>query len=276
MGGKESTPAGVWEPVGCGGTWRHRILCYGDDGTAGVALDGAPCPPYSAALAEALGEMGAPTEVLHCGLVGLTAREISRRISDRSIIDALGRVGKGLGRILEGGTHFDLVLVMVGTHDLGRGTHPDAILNYVAGLHCECHQRGLPTLALVPPQAASGARGTARAKLAKVFGSWARATPGVLCLDPEVLVPRRTSEAWEADGVHFTPAGLQELGRSLAPAALLRLEGARSRPISRLSPTCEGARPAALGRCSSGLSANRADDWEGHTASHGHMRSPPR
>merc|ERR1712039_552926 len=95
-----------------------------------------------------------PVDVWMCGLCGRTAAELARRADCRGIEDEFDRVGKGIQVILTEDP-FDLVLIMVGTNDLGMGYQSGDVIKNIKALHQFCHERGVPTVALsLPPNVA--------------------------------------------------------------------------------------------------------------------------
>mmetsp|Transcript_124757 Transcript_124757/g.216313 ORF Transcript_124757/g.216313 Transcript_124757/m.216313 type:complete len:691 (+) Transcript_124757:81-2153(+) len=202
-----------------------RILCYGDSLTAGFCANGLRYEPYGDTLSESLNMGGASCEVGVCGLVGHTAETMITELSHASVRDIVGRPGKGLVRILEEDRPIDLVVLMVGTNDLGKGTHPQDIADDICALHTECHARGVPTISLAPPTGISMQRGWARSnreQLADILsvriGARVGAADGVLAhFDAEELLPRsHGNKHWEPDEIHFSAAGSIELGKLLA------------------------------------------------------------
>uniref|UniRef100_A0A6T1D4R8 SGNH hydrolase-type esterase domain-containing protein n=1 Tax=Alexandrium monilatum TaxID=311494 RepID=A0A6T1D4R8_9DINO len=210
----------------CGGTGRpHRILCYGDSLTVGFSDEGRRYEPYGRALSEALGGLvAAGCEVSICGHSGHTAAEMVAHLDAAVVEDVGGMIGKGLRRILEEEPTPDLVLLMAGTNDIGRDSHPQAILDDICRLHAVCHACGVRTVALVPPPAPRTAAGSAwetrRRQLAGLLTSWARSghASGVAALlEPGELVPSaKGSCLWDPDGLHLAPAGSWLLGQRLA------------------------------------------------------------
>lgn len=196
----------------------QRVLCYGDSNTAGFCLGGRRFEPYGRALADALTAEGMPCEAIVCGLSGLTAAELAAKMNTATIPDVVGWHGRGLVRTLEDEGPFDLALIMAGTNDLGRSVPPEDIVKHVSQLHAACHERGVPTVALVPPTVLKGPLRAARAELANLLASWARTCPGVVaCFDSEELLPRKPHNGfWEPDELHLSAAGSTELGRILA------------------------------------------------------------
>jgi len=217
--GKNMTPAAAGMARAC------RILCYGDSLTAGFCQGGRQYQPYAASLAEAMMMGGAACEVGVCGLVGHTARSMINELSSSFCRDITGRPGKGLSRILDEETPIDLVLLMVGTNDLGQGFVPQEIADDICKLHSMCHARGVPTISISPPTVTSMQRRYIRSNrdqladiLAARIGARVGHDDGVLAhFDAEELLPRMPGTMfWEPDQIHFSAAGSVHLGKLLA------------------------------------------------------------
>eukprot|EP00929_Paragymnodinium_shiwhaense_P084002 TRINITY_DN4489_c0_g3_i1.p2 TRINITY_DN4489_c0_g3~~TRINITY_DN4489_c0_g3_i1.p2 ORF type:complete len:380 (+),score=62.92 TRINITY_DN4489_c0_g3_i1:98-1237(+) len=210
---------------GSGDQPLKRVLCYGDSLTAGFCSNGSLFEPYGRAMAESLGEAGVSTEVFVCGLSGGFASEFVAK-KNGSLTDVVGGQGKGLARILSEDGPFDLVIIMAGTNDLGRNDAPHEILRSVKQLHKECHQRNIPTVAVAPPPAPvrTPMQEAIRVQLATLISQWAASeTEGhVVYQDPAAFVPATPNFGWiwEADRLHFTPAGSRSLGDKMAKLVL--------------------------------------------------------
>lgn len=212
--------------MGNGNGSSCRILCYGDSLTAGYST-GTIFTPYALSLSDALG-----CEVSHCGIRGHTARQMAAEIHEAKVAHGIsGRSSGGLGCLLDRRDRYDVVLLMVGTTDLGQGFSTESIVNSVRKLHAACHERGVPTIVLLPPSP-----NPARCALAGRLRTWACTEPRVLAvMDPEQLVPRSEHHNWDSDATHLSPAGYHALGKRLASdvhAALLAVsEAPCSEPI---------------------------------------------
>eukprot|EP00929_Paragymnodinium_shiwhaense_P084000 TRINITY_DN4489_c0_g1_i4.p1 TRINITY_DN4489_c0_g1~~TRINITY_DN4489_c0_g1_i4.p1 ORF type:complete len:336 (+),score=50.14 TRINITY_DN4489_c0_g1_i4:122-1129(+) len=198
-----------------------RVLCYGDSLTAGFCSHGALFEPYGRTLADVLGAAGVASEVIVCGHSGGLASDFVDKKSG-SLVDVTGCHGKGLARILVEDGPFDLVIIMAGTNDLGAKASSQAVLRSVTKLHEECHKRNIPTVALAPPPAPIRAPGEEwlRRRLCNLLKEWAAedASGFAFYQEPGEFVPstHNSQWIWEADGLHFTPAGSRALGEQLA------------------------------------------------------------
>lgn len=140
-------------PQGFAPSVALRVLAYGDSLTAGFRTTGHRFTPYGEPLAKAL-RHDIPTEVVVCGLVGLTAERMAAEM-DQAVIQSEGpKVTQGLRRLLAEGGPFALVLIMCGTNDLPIST-PQAVVRHINQLHAVCHQAGVSTVAMsIPPNEA--------------------------------------------------------------------------------------------------------------------------
>jgi isochorismate hydrolase len=164
---------------------------------------------------------GWPCEILCYGLCGFTAERLLNQARSPHISST--PPGKGLACILHQDGPFDLVIMMVGTNDLGARKNPTATLANIARLHLLCHELGIPTISIAPPAAKPFQQ--ARQCLADQLGAWASNTPGVaLSLDSEVLLPRSMVQLWDPDGIHLSPQGSNWLGKKLASHVRLVIE----------------------------------------------------
>eukprot|EP00971_Amphidinium_carterae_P332744 6467042-Amphidinium_carterae.1 len=89
-------------------------------------LDKTFCNDFCRVVANKHSQKLLPWQVTHCGLSGLTAEELLAKQGAPAIRDVCGSVGKGLACMLSEAPQ-DLVLIMLGTNDLGKGTHPEHI-----------------------------------------------------------------------------------------------------------------------------------------------------
>lgn len=212
------------EPDGCTLPHRQRILAYGDSLTAGYWDNGDRFWPYGAALAEGL-LPDVVADVSVCGLSSFTAGELLEDIDSTRIRDGAGRRGVGLRRALLDNGPFDLVLIMVGTNDLGQPGDPDRIIGDMCALHEACHKAGIGTVALsVPPSGAVAELPRYRKRWQRVnslLSEWVLSKKGDgvrLFVDTNALVPfSEGSELWEEDNLHLSKAGSVRLGESLVP-----------------------------------------------------------
>jgi len=199
---------------------------------------------------------GVASEVGVCGLVGHTAETMVAELHSATAKDIASRPGKGLVRILEEDKPIDLVLLMVGTNDLGKGNHPQDIADDICALHNACHTRGVPTISISPPTGIEK-RGWHRANrdrladiLAVRIGARVGADDGVLAhFDVEELLPRTFSgtKHWEPDEIHFSASGSIHLGKILASWILPAVRDAFC-PVRSSSPTPTSSPPAVSAR----------------------------
>lgn len=203
----------------------RRILCYGDSLTAGFCSGGRQFEPYGRAMRDALADGGFACDVAICGHSGMTTHEMACAVGS-ALVDVVGCCGKGLRRILEEDGPFDLVLIMSGTNDMGKGAHQDSVLKSLGQLHAICHAQGVPTVALAPPPAPGQGRDRelSRLSLLQRVQHMTHNTPGIwACIDPAESLPATDARLWEKDGLHFSILGSRTLGKYLAVLAAEKL-----------------------------------------------------
>jgi lysophospholipase L1-like esterase len=190
----------------------HRILCYGDSLTAGTS--GMDLFPYAPYLEAKLKAMGRHAIVRHLGLPGLTSHQM---LSD---VDG-GRTGLRTTIQAVQDPPLSLVILLVGTNDLGQGYPADEILKTILGLHQIAYETGVPrTIAIGIPPSGYQSVYQAAAELAVAVNS----NIEEFCLQdkrasfmPFPFPYERAGENWNQDTLHFSQRGYQELGESLAP-----------------------------------------------------------
>eukprot|EP00438_Fugacium_kawagutii_P018906 Skav236692 [mRNA] locus=scaffold847:291979:313758:- [translate_table: standard] len=214
----------VFQSSSPAGSPKYSILCYGDSLTAGFCDKGMKFEPYGRTLAKMLGTLlKVPCEVLVCGHSGHTAAEMVANMDQAAITDVGGQVGKGLRRSLaDASRQPDLVLLMTGTNDIGKGVEPSAVLEEIIKLHEVCKKHGVLSVALSPPPIPMDASAEAtRRRLRDLLAMWSSSVGHVQgFIDPGHLVPSNCSKSWDPDRLHFSPAGSQLLGQQLAHAIL--------------------------------------------------------
>jgi lysophospholipase L1-like esterase len=214
-----------------------RVLAYGDSLTAGFWRGGSRFHPYSTRLSALLGGC----IVDHIGLSGWTAQQMRESLgAGQPGTDSVRRTWVPLDAALSAaaaeGAPYTHVVVLTGTNDLGRvaqlrsGRTPAHVVTDVRALHEAAHAAGVPTTVAisVPQPAFEGGRpafAAARAEINAGVRAYAAAADGshaVLLADADVALPNlnATEEVrqhrWEPDGLHFTPAGYDELGALVA------------------------------------------------------------
>ena len=200
-------------------TESTRILCYGDSLTAGYTAaspytgEYAPWAPH---LAIALG-----VSVEHVGMSGWTTRQMLDHQNSRVGTDVCGEKHPGLGHLCLGG-RFCTVILMAGTNDLGERPAEEIFANLKA-LHEICHASGAQTVALSIPQSKAAMAGPAflgqrREHVNSLLSAYARDNAKCVYLPMDLEIPwSEGSPNWEADGLHMTKCGYEELARRLAP-----------------------------------------------------------
>jgi lysophospholipase L1-like esterase len=208
------------------GAKSFRILCYGDSNTAGWRGDGETLTPYGQELAETLQAAGVSCEVTCCGICGFTSEELVNNMNSPYVKNPKGGPpGEGLAHMLRDAGPFDLVIIMVGTNDIGRFMDTKVSGGFVMRLHKACHTLGIPTVNVAPTtvpyninhkEITSKARDL-RKRLIEIMRTWANRCPQVLLsLDSETLVPKSVPQLWEKDEFHFSIDGSRQLGKQIA------------------------------------------------------------
>jgi len=204
-------------------TKPYRILCYGDSNTAGFRGINKAYTPYGHQLADTLRLAGISCEVTSVGLCGFTSEGLVNDIDARLIQPKVGPSGEGLALMLRE-SDFDLVVIMIGTNDLGRRMDPMVTLSFVTRLHNTCHAAGIPTVNIVPPSVSTISKHPlakaireSRKQLAEVMNTWAKDVPQILLsLDCETVAPKSMAQFYEPDDIHLSAQGSKKLAQGLA------------------------------------------------------------
>ncbi len=202
-----------------------RVLVFGDS-LSRVGPDSGP----EAAEISAAGSYSTPGAVMAQWLLGAgaSAARIDARVG-RSAVNFFGREDAGRLLLADAAWQPDIVLVMLGTNDLGMGQAADQAA--FVKLRSALGGNGAAVYAIGPPsfpgQANEARRPAVLATLRSVFGS-------DRVLDAGPLTP--TGDGVRArDGVHFSAAGGRKFGAALA-AAVLQLGAPAPGPIASISP----------------------------------------
>jgi len=160
-------------------------------------------------------------------MIGFGVEVMAKKLLDPQMADVRHRTGQGIAHILAEHGPFDLAIIMGGTNDLAKRIPLPRIMRALQELHGTCWEAGVPTVAMtVPPNHGVGRR-TAYAKnwrdLNRQIAKWGAGVGEIdapaRIVDVETLVPFGCGQKallWEKDGLHFSPAGSRQLGRSLA------------------------------------------------------------
>mmetsp|Transcript_10874 Transcript_10874/g.20402 ORF Transcript_10874/g.20402 Transcript_10874/m.20402 type:complete len:465 (-) Transcript_10874:182-1576(-) len=217
-----------------------RVLCYGDSNTAGFCSKGAKFEPYARSLEKTLLAAGIVCEVSHAGLSGLTAADMADKMDDSAIKDICRKEHPGLRKLIRE-LKPDLVIIMVGTNDIGLKAQPLQILQSVFRLHDVCHHDGIPTIAIAPPSGTQGPGRQCRDQFAMMLKQYATSNPHVATFrDAEELLPRGPLGYWEPDVIHLSPTGSQALGQQLGPI-VMECKKMAGRPQHTWKPALGGA-----------------------------------
>jgi lysophospholipase L1-like esterase len=183
-------------------------------------------------LAEALQAAGFSCEVTCCGISGYTSEEMLNGINSPYLQNpGCGPPGEGLAHLLRDAGPFDLVILMVGTNDIGMKMATGISQDFSSRLHNACHALDVPTVLIAPTTVTDGSTNQAanchpqiraqardnRELLAEAMSTWASDNPQVLLsLDCEALVSKSDPHLWESDEIHFSIDGAKQLGRQMA------------------------------------------------------------
>jgi len=193
---------------------HHRILCYGDSLTAGTSPPDAQYYPYAPHLEKSLKHRGLNVTVRHRGLPGWTSEQMLKDLDGprTGLRSAIQAAGQGLS----------LVIILAGTNDLGH-YQAETIASNVQQLHQISYENGVArTLALsVPPSGYQAHVQEAAAKAQHVNNLLqafcARDATRATCTASVPFAFERGGANWATDTLHFSPAGYQIMGETLAP-----------------------------------------------------------
>jgi lysophospholipase L1-like esterase len=197
----------------------RRILVFGDSLThrgARTAPDGVPALPLA-------NRTGTPGDLLASYLLtaGAAAVRVNGRVSRSAINLWKGNNGENGAAVVaaEAGARPDLVIIMLGTNDLGMGAAADAaafqrLRDAFAGYGAEVVAIGPPAFARADLNAKAV---TVYQTLARVFG--ANDVIDARPLSADVVT---TAQGRAGDGIHFAGSGASKVAARLAQAVLAR------------------------------------------------------
>lgn len=197
----------------------RRILVFGDSLThrgARTAPDGVPALPLA-------NRTGTPGDLLASYLLtaGAAAVRVNGRVSRSAINLWKGNNGENGAAVVaaEAGARPDLVIIMLGTNDLGMGAAADAaafqrLRDAFAGY-------GAEVVAIGPP---AFARADLNAKAVTVYQTLARVFGANNVIDARPLSADvvTTAQGRAGDGIHFAGSGASKVAARLAQAVLAR------------------------------------------------------
>ena len=195
----------------------RRILVFGDSLThrgATTAPDGVPALPLA-------NRTGTPGDLLASYLLtaGAAAVRVNGRVSRSAINLWKGNNGENGAAVVaaEAGARPDLVIIMLGTNDLGMGATADAaafrrLRDAFAGYGAEVWAIGPPAFARADLSVKAV---TVYQTLAQVFG--ANRVIDARPLSADVLT---TAQGRAGDGIHFAGSGASKVAARLAQAVL--------------------------------------------------------
>jgi len=205
-----------------------RIVIYGD------VLTGEDDPVYAHRFAAELDCEGLSTEVVTCGLVGITAHHLAAGRDDKTLRDIQKRAGPGLGSLLrpeKDSPSVGLVILTAGINDILRFNReynkrePHQIVEALQTLHHLCNSLGVPTVAVgMPDVGATSSKfiGGARKQVNNLLAKWVEESPPGsprLFVNPAALLPhgpRAKRHGLWRDELHVSTKGSELLGLRLA------------------------------------------------------------
>jgi lysophospholipase L1-like esterase len=201
----------------------HLILCYGDSNTARIGAGGKRIVSYGRTLEKKLQQRGFDVRVEVNGNSGMTAKDLYERRRDKFIVDSANTLHPGLECRLDSMPDTPaLVIIMLGTNDIGVHANELNAFEYVKKLHYVCHERGIKTIALaattVPTEVCPTNVKRSRDELAKIIEEFDMDTGNVIGhMDPgQVLDRHKANGFWERDQLHWSERGHDYFGEQLA------------------------------------------------------------
>lgn len=197
----------------------RRILVFGDSLThrgARTAPDGVPALPLA-------NRTGTPGDLLASYLLaaGAAAVRINGRVSRSAVNLWKGNNGENGAAVVaaEASARPDLVIIMLGTNDLGMGATADAAA--FQRLRDAFASYGAEVAAIGPP---AFARADLNAKAVTVYQTLARVfgTNNVIDARPLSADVVTTAQGRAGDGIHFAGSGASKVAARLAQAVLTR------------------------------------------------------
>ncbi|GAX25032.1 hypothetical protein FisN_2Lh317 [Fistulifera solaris] len=193
----------------------YRVFAFGDSLTAGTSgYELHPYAPYLETSINANDKLnGREVIVQHLGLPGWTAKRMLNNIDS-------GRAGlRAAIRNIQNPSP-SLVIILVGTNDLGNKFKEREITENILKLHQVCYDEGVPrTIAIGIPPSRYQSEDADAALLAKSINSniekFCRENPERSTFHPFPFPFELDGENWDEDTLHFSRIGYQTLGESL-------------------------------------------------------------
>ena len=212
---------------------RSLVWLYGDSFVAGMhgcpadEMWGTKCryAPFGPSLQAALRDRGHAADVKHYGYPGYT----SRRLLEAAQEETGGKRQHDLPRLLHAAASAAAV-VMAGFYDLTAraDVSEEEIASDIWALHESAHEMAVPTVAVGIPLSLEQDFGwrdgkwmVARGKINKLLRARCKAAAPICTYADFPLKrsgARQTAILWDADRMHLSQVGYEEVGRRLAPA----------------------------------------------------------
>ena len=193
-------------------------MCYGDSLTAGLTLHG--FHPYSEYLKQELRSKGLNVDIVTIGLSGWSAEKV---------VEISGEE-RGLKTLLQTQGPFDLVILLSGTNDLGQrkksgiSKREYEIYENVWSLHEIVHKENVRTIAVAVPNSAYQFYHANASRLCDRLNNLImNACNSVVNLCTFVagqIVYEPASPMFEADGLHFSVIGYENMAKALLPVVM--------------------------------------------------------
>jgi lysophospholipase L1-like esterase len=193
----------------------YRVFAFGDSLTAGTSGYGLhPYAPYLETAINANDELnGRQVIVQNLGLPGWTAKKMLNNLDG-------GRAGLRTAIRNIQNPPLSLVIILVGTNDMGNKFNEHEITENILKLHQVCYDEGVPrTIAIGIPPSGYQSQDAGAARLAKSVNSniekFCRENPERATFHPFPFPFELDGENWDEDTLHFSQIGYQTLGESL-------------------------------------------------------------
>lgn len=184
------------------------VLCFGDSLTKGSHTLGRKFSPYVNRLSE------------------LYAEKDSRTVVTFQVNAAVGAEGTGqlnarLNKLLKH-KKFDVIIILAGTHDLGRTLTVQEIFDSLRKMHEICWTMNIRTVGVAIPDNGYEGHGNKRRGVNSLLRSFFEQNKGKgVYLNLDELIPfKNDGELWESsindhDKIHFSPLGYKKVGELL-------------------------------------------------------------
>lgn len=196
---------------------RVAILCFGDSLTQGFSFSRGEIAPYSDRLIQRFKDKG--VAVINKGVSGHTTSDMLERLPP--LLEARQASASSSSSTKP----FSLVLILGGTNDLNCSVGKEVAFRNLVALHRAVHRTNARTAVITLPFL----RAPATQKKVDADRQWINASlrefaaqdpRSCLLIDLASAIPQDDAHAelWDADGVHFSPAGYRAMGELIGDA----------------------------------------------------------